>query len=75
MDRDVCARREPSVLVGVAIDGVVEEVGADAAVVEKRVSLARRPVADDLLAGPAKLDQEVEKRPLRLLRPPRRSGR
>ena len=50
VDRDVRSRREPAVLVRVAVDGVVEEVGADAAVVEQRVALAGRAVADDLLA-------------------------
>ncbi len=58
---------EPAVLVRVAVDRVVEEVGADPAVVEQRVALARRAVADDLLAGAPELDQEVEQGPLRFL--------
>ena len=47
MDRDVHAGREPAVLVRVAIDRELEEVGADPAVVQKRVALARRAVAAD----------------------------
>ena len=49
-DRDVRSRREPAVLVRVAVDGVVEEVGADPAVVEQGVPFPGRAVADDLLA-------------------------
>ena len=48
-DRYVRSRRERALLVRVAIHGVVEEVRADAAVVQQRVALARRPVADDAL--------------------------
>src|SRR6476619_633928 len=44
------SRSETTVLVGVAIDGEVEEVGTDSAVVEQRVALARRAVAADRLA-------------------------
>ena len=59
--------REEAVLVRVAVDRVVEQVGADPAVVEQRVALARGAVADDLLALAAEPDQELEQRPLRLL--------
>ena len=58
VDRDARARREPAVLVRVAVDGVVEEVGPDPAVVEQRVALARRAVARDRLAGSPARDQE-----------------
>ena len=47
-------------LVRVAVDGVGEQVGPDAAVVEQRVALARRAVADDRLPGAAALEQELE---------------
>ena len=57
-DRNVHARREAAVLVGVAVDGEVEEVGADAAIVEQRVALARRAVAADRLALVLGRDQE-----------------
>ena len=66
MDRDVRSRRVLALLVGVPVDRVVEEVRADPAVVEKRVALARRAVADDLLPVAPEPDQEVEERPLRL---------
>ena len=45
MDRDVRPGRVLALLVRVPVDGVVEEVRPDAAVVEERVALARRPVA------------------------------
>src|SRR5215207_10053662 len=44
MDRDVHAGGEPAVLVRVAIDRELEEVGADPAIVQKRVALARRAI-------------------------------
>ena len=46
-DRDPRARCELAVLVGVPIDGEVEEVGPDAAVVEQRVPLTRGAVSRD----------------------------
>ena len=59
------ARREAAVLVGIAVDGEVEEVGADAAVVEQRVALARRAVAADRLALVLGRDQERQELALR----------
>ena len=62
-----CAsRRVLALLVRVPVDGVVEEVRPDAAVVEERVALARCAVADDVLAFAAKADQQLEERALRL---------
>ena len=49
------ARQELALLVGVAVHGVVEEIGADAAIIEQRVALARRAVAGDRLAFPPSL--------------------
>src|SRR6516225_9043338 len=49
-DRDVRTRKEQALLVRVAVDGEVEEVRADPAVVEERVALPRRAVAGDGLA-------------------------
>src|SRR5947208_13001154 len=40
-DRNVGSGGELSVLVRVAVDGVVEKVGANAAIVQERVALAR----------------------------------
>ena len=56
-------------LVRVAIDRVVEEIRPDPAEVEQRVPLSGRPVADDLLAVAAQLDQQLEQRTLRLAYP------
>ena len=67
MDRDVRPRREQTVLVRVAVDRVVEEIGADAAVVQERVALAGSAVPDDLLPLAAELDEEIEECALRLL--------
>ena len=76
LDRDVRARREAAVLVGVAVDGEVEEVGADAAVVEQRVALARRAVAArSRLPCSLRGDQEREQLALGRVAPARRSAR
>ena len=68
--------QEPALLVRVAVDRVVEQVGADPAVVEQRVALARRAVAGDALALAPLGDQELEQAPLGLLdlRGERRGG-
>jgi hypothetical protein len=58
MDRNVHARREAAVLIGVSVDREVEEVGADGAIVEERVALAGRAVAADPLALVLGADQE-----------------
>jgi hypothetical protein len=65
-DWNVRSRREASVFVRVAVDGVIEEVGADPTVVEQGVALAGCTVADDLLSLALEVDQELEQRPLRL---------
>ena len=65
MDRDVRARREPAVLVRVAIHEVVEEVVPDPAVREQRVRLARRAVAGDPGSAPLLLDEKCEEVALR----------
>ncbi len=66
VDRDVRPRRVLALLVRVPVDGVVEEVRPDAAVVEQRVPLPRRAVADDLLALAPEVDEQLEERALRL---------
>src|SRR6185503_15046745 len=53
--------------VGAAVDGEVQEVAADAAVVQQRVALARRAVAGHALARGLGPDQEREQLALRLL--------
>ena len=73
-DRDVGAGQELALLVGVAVDRELEQVGADAAVVEQRVALAGGAVAGDALAVAAALDQELEQAPLGLLDLRRETG-
>ena len=67
LDRDVRPRQEAPVLIGVAVDGVFEEIRADAAEVQERVALSRRAIADDSLALAPACDQELEQTPLRLV--------
>jgi hypothetical protein len=55
------------VLVRILVDGVVEKIGANPAVIEQRIPFARRAVADDLLAVALGADQEVQQLPLRPL--------
>src|SRR6185437_16197003 len=50
-----------------AVDGEVEEIAADAAIIEERVAFARRAVAGDRLAPALGVDEEVEKAALRRL--------
>src|SRR6266581_5979607 len=47
VDRDVRSRRKTPVLIRVAVNRVIEEIGADSTVVEKRIPLAGRPVTGD----------------------------
>ena len=72
-NRNARSRRELALLVRIGVDGEVEEIGADAAVVEQRVALARRAVADDLLAAFFRVDQERQELALGGPRPARRS--
>ena len=67
VNRNVRARQKLAVLVRIAVDRVVQEIGADAAIVQQRVALARRAVADNLLAGAAGRDQELQQLALGLL--------
>jgi hypothetical protein len=52
------SRREATMLVGIAIDREVEEVGADATIVEQRIALARRSISANRLAVLFALDKE-----------------
>src|SRR5258706_3349547 len=65
-DGNVCPRQELALLVRIAIDGVVDEIRADAAVVEERVAFARRPVPDHRFALAPDADQEFQELPLGL---------
>ena len=59
-DRNAGSRKEVSLLVRTPVDGVVDEVRTDAALVEQRVALARCTVSDDLLSVAFRGDQELE---------------
>src|SRR5262245_44093884 len=66
-DRDVGSRQVLTLLIRIAVDRVVEEIGANTAEVQERVPLPRRAVAGDALAFAAAVDQELEQTPLRLV--------
>ena len=44
-DRDMGSRQKAPVLIGIAVDRVVEEVAADSAIVQERVAFARRAIS------------------------------
>ena len=60
VDRNACSRREATVLVRIAVDGVLEQIAADTAVVEQRVALTGCAVADDPLALGVAVEQEAQ---------------
>src|SRR5262245_35977395 len=59
-DRNVSARRDLAVLVRIAVDRVIEEVGSNAAVVEQRISLAGSTIAGDRLSFTFRVDEKFE---------------
>src|SRR6267378_2157615 len=65
-DRDMRSGEELALLVGIAVHGVVDEIRADATVIQQRVAFARGSVSDDRLAFPPDADQELQKLPLGL---------
>src|SRR5690606_26413076 len=65
VDRNACARRVRTLLVRIAVDRVVKKVGSYPAVVQQRVALARRAVADDRSAGVLRVNEELEQLALR----------
>ena len=60
VDRNVHAWRVAAVLVRVAIDGEIQEIGADTGVVEERVALSRRAIAANALSFRLGLDEDGE---------------
>ena len=54
------ARQKFPVLVRIAVHRVVQEIGANAAIVQQGVALAGRAVAGDRFAGPLGVDQEAQ---------------
>src|SRR3954462_13023138 len=61
MNRDVRAGKKLSVFVRASINGEIDEIRPNSTVVEQRVPLTRRAVADNSLSGPLRLDQELQK--------------
>lgn len=60
VDRDAGARGEATVLVWIAVDGVLEKIAANAAVVEKRVALAGGSVPDHPFALCTAVEQKTQ---------------
>src|SRR5262245_36190236 len=56
---DMGTWQELAMFVWIAVHRVVEEIGADAAIVEQRISLAWCAVASDTFSGPLGVDEEV----------------
>src|SRR4030095_14459100 len=67
MNRDVGAGRVRVLFVRAAIDGVIDKIGANAAVIEQRVALPGRSVSGHRLALAARVDQERQNGTLGLL--------
>src|SRR6266513_1269157 len=67
-DGEMRPRKEETLLVRAAVDYIIEEVTAYAAVVEQGVALRGCPVADDRLPLALSADEEVEQSPLHLPR-------
>ena len=59
--------QELALLVGIAVHGVVDEVRANTAVIQKRIAFARRPISDYRFSLSPDTDQEFKKLPLGLL--------
>src|SRR5260370_2232191 len=57
---NVCPRQELAVLMGIAVDGIVDEVGADGAIIQQGVALARSTISGNLLSTALGLDKKFE---------------
>jgi hypothetical protein len=60
VDRDVRAWEELALLIRIAVDGELEQVAPDPAVVEQRVALAGSTISSDALTITARVDQELQ---------------
>ena len=67
VDRHMHPGKETILLVGTAVHGVVQKIGADTAVVEQGVPFCGGAVRNDALSLLTRIDQEAQKRPLRAL--------
>src|SRR3990172_1587404 len=59
VDRDTCAGQEHAMFERIAVDGVVDEIGTDATVVQQGVPFPRCTIPNDLLALTASADEEL----------------
>src|SRR5258708_2196626 len=59
-DRDVSAGQKHSLLVRTPVDGVIDEIRADTAIVQERIALRGRPVGCNGLPALLCLDQELQ---------------
>src|SRR5206468_12285172 len=57
---DVRSGQELAVLMGIAVDGIVDEVGANGAIVQQGVALARRTISGNFLSTALGLEKEFE---------------
>src|SRR5207248_880879 len=55
---------KPSLLVGASVDSEIKKIRGDAAVIEQRVALARRAIADDAAASALGVDEKLQQIPL-----------
>ena len=66
-DRDVGPGQIFPLFIGIAVNRVIDEVGANAAVIQKGISLAGRAVAGDRSALVFSLNQKIQEQSLRFL--------
>src|SRR5437879_10012076 len=66
-NRDMRSGPELALLVGLAVHGVVNEIRANTAVIQKRIAFARCPISDYRFSLSPDTDQEFKKLPLGLL--------
>src|SRR5437899_1364118 len=63
-DRDMHSRRELAMLMGIAIDGEIEKVRSDPAIVKKRIALAWRTISADPFTLLLDTDEQRQEIPL-----------
>src|SRR6516164_4476377 len=73
-NRNVGAWQIPAMFVRVAINGIVQKIEADTAIVEQRIALTWRPVAGKGFVATLRLDQEAQQFALSRTNPISESG-
>src|SRR5947209_1277051 len=66
-DRNVSAREELALFVWITVDGAVEEIGPDTAIIEESVTFSGSAIAGDAFALAFGIDEELEQTSFRLL--------